>query len=190
MNENALDTILALQITVAWAGEGLAEPPRLNWWGTDLVDEAGGGDFFARLLPRTHLWAALEAVRKAAILTDAEARRRMAEPDAVRTLFFWGFDLDEMLAERIARHKQENKNPNEALPFPVDIYAPFHQDDLAEALRALGRKAAYNITPGGRELTGAPPDAPELTAACLASALLPFADRYPTPFYRVKKQDR
>jgi len=46
-----LDTVLALQLTVAWAGEGLSEPPRLGWWQTDLVDELGGGDLLARLLP-------------------------------------------------------------------------------------------------------------------------------------------
>ncbi|WP_395830945.1 hypothetical protein [Archangium violaceum] len=41
---STLDTILALQLTVAWAGEGRCEPARLGWWQTDLVDEAGGGD--------------------------------------------------------------------------------------------------------------------------------------------------
>jgi len=48
-SQNLLDTILALQMTVAWAGEGLCDPKRLNWWRTDLVDELGGGDLFQRL---------------------------------------------------------------------------------------------------------------------------------------------
>ena len=38
-----LDEILALQLTVAWAGEAAGEPPRLGWWKTDLVDKEGGG---------------------------------------------------------------------------------------------------------------------------------------------------
>ncbi len=33
-----LDEVLALQVTIAWAGEGLWSPPRLGWWRTDLVD--------------------------------------------------------------------------------------------------------------------------------------------------------
>ena len=49
---HALDAILALQLTVAWAGEGLSDPKRLDWWRTDLVDALGGGDLFARLLPK------------------------------------------------------------------------------------------------------------------------------------------
>ena len=57
ISSNALDTILALQLTVAWAGEGLSAPKRLDWWKTDLIDEDGGGDFFARLLPKTARWA-------------------------------------------------------------------------------------------------------------------------------------
>ena len=66
-----LDEILALQITVAWAGEGTCAPPRLGWWRTDLVDPAGGGDLLARLLPNTHAWAVFEAVRCAAIRAAA-----------------------------------------------------------------------------------------------------------------------
>lgn len=34
-----LDRILALQFTVAWAGEGRCQPKRLGWWETDLIDE-------------------------------------------------------------------------------------------------------------------------------------------------------
>jgi hypothetical protein len=49
-NDAALDSILAMQLTVAWAGEGRCSPARPGWWDTDLIDEAGGGDFFARLL--------------------------------------------------------------------------------------------------------------------------------------------
>jgi len=104
------DHILALQFLVGWAGEGHCEPSRLGWWRTDAVDEMGGGDFFRRLAPRTHAWASLEAARRAAMLADRKARRLMADPDGVRTLFFWGFDLDEQLTERIRDLKMDEKD--------------------------------------------------------------------------------
>jgi hypothetical protein len=183
---STLDTLLALQLTVAWAGEGRCEPRRLGWWQTDLVDEAGGGDFLARLLPRTHAWASLEAVREAARRADDEARRSMATRDSVRTLFFLGFDLDERLAERLAAHKRSGKPPHEALSFPVSLVSTFSADALADALRVPGvETAAYAVVPSGRQLKGAPPSAPELLVRNLAAALLPFPERYPLPFYRI-----
>jgi hypothetical protein len=51
LTPNQLDELLALQLTVAWAGEAAGEPTRLGWWKTDLVDAQGGGDLFARLTP-------------------------------------------------------------------------------------------------------------------------------------------
>jgi hypothetical protein len=187
ITQHALDAILALQLTVAWAGEGLADPKRLDWWRTDLVDPMGGGDLFARLFPKTHRWASLEAVRKAAIQVDREARLGLAKPDQVRTLFFWGFALDEKLMERLALHKQGDKVPLDVLPFPLN-YAEetFSRSTLEEALRIPRREVPYRVVPGGRELTGAVPDTPELRAQCLAAALLPLADNYPTPFVRVE----
>ncbi|WP_441290427.1 BREX-6 system BrxE protein [Sorangium sp. KYC3313] len=59
------DDSRAVQLTVAWAGEGICAPPRLGWWRTDLVAVEGGGDLLERLLPRTHAWASLESVLKA-----------------------------------------------------------------------------------------------------------------------------
>lgn len=91
ISDETLDAILALQLTVAWAGEGRCTPRRLGWWDTDLIDEAGGGDLLARLLPKTHAWASLEAVREAARRTDAKARGRMADPDKMRSLHFLRF---------------------------------------------------------------------------------------------------
>lgn len=73
-----LDEVLSLQLLVAWAGEGKTDPPRLGWWRTSLVDEFGGEDLFARLMPRTWRWAVLEAARTAARIADAEARAHAA----------------------------------------------------------------------------------------------------------------
>lgn len=175
----AKDGILAMQLTIAWAGEGRCSPPRLGWWDTDLIDEAGGGDLFARLLPHTHAWASLEAVREAARRADANARSKMADPDAMRTLFFLGFELDESIGDRLVALKREGRAPAEALPLRVALTADFSRKELEAALGS----AAFDVVPGGRKLTGPPPEAPQALVARLAAALVPFAERYPLPFY-------
>jgi hypothetical protein len=182
--QDVLDTILALQITIAWAGEGLCEPKRLNWWRTDLIDKNGGGDLCVRLFPKTHVWAALEAVRQVSIQQDRQARWDMANPDAVRTLFFWGFTVDEKLAERLTFHKKE-RTPLAALPFPIDIGSSFSRTDFEEAIRIPNQKIAFQVTPSGRQVTDTMPEALNLCAKKLAAALLPLADDYPMPFYRL-----
>jgi hypothetical protein len=175
-----LDAILTLQLTVAWAGEGRSEPPRLAWWDTDLVDEAGGGDLLRRLLPQTHAWASLEAVREAARRVDAKARGKMAGPDKLRTLFFLGFELDEQLADRLAMLKREGRPPTEALPLPLTD--DFSKDRLVSTLQ--GGDAIFSVMPGGRQLKGVMPAAPEDLVRRLGAALVPLADQYPLPFYK------
>jgi hypothetical protein len=66
LSNEDLDQILAIQFSVAWAGESGGDPPRLGWWQSDLIDAETGGDFFARLLPRTHAWAGLSLARRGA----------------------------------------------------------------------------------------------------------------------------
>jgi hypothetical protein len=186
VSQSALDTILALQITVAWAGEGLSEPKRLDWWRTDLVDELGGGDLFKRLFTHTHRWASLEAVRQVAIQVDKQARLGMAKPDEVRTLFFWGFAVDEKLAERLNFHKRSGKEPVEVLDFPLELNEDFVKVDFEEALRIPKQNVTHKVVPGGREIAEVMPEALELRAEKLAAGLLPLADDYPMPFYRVE----
>ncbi len=192
VTEKSLDTVLALQLTVAWAGEGLCEPPRLGWWQTDLVDELGGGDLLARLLPRTHRWAALEAVRQAAIQADHKARQALARPDEVRTLFFWGFEIDEKLGDRLAWYKRsagialgdnEPQGPQEALSFEVEIAGEFSRSAFEGLLRLS--ESQHKVVPGGREVRSDPSGDLELQSRRLAAALLPLADSYPMPFFRV-----
>ncbi len=184
-----IDKILTLQIMVAWAGEGGCEPKRLDWWRTDLIDEYGGGDLLQRLLPKTHLWASLEAVRLATIQVDRRKRQEMAQPDAVRSLFFWGFEIDEKLAERLAFHKQ-NKNkltPLEALPyFTINITQPFSETEFEEAIRIPNQKINFTVVPNGREIVGEIVTDLELRAKKLAAALLPLTDSYTMPFYRLQ----
>ncbi len=179
----SLDAVLALQFTVAWAGEGRCEPKRLGWWGTDLIDEAGGGDLLGRLLPRTKAWASLEAVREAARRVDAKARGKMADPDRMRSIFFLGFEVDEALSDRLAALKQAGRPPAECLPFKITLGTAFSREALADALRAGSENPA--VVPGGRQLKGPAPAEPEKVVARLAAALAPFPEQYPLPFFLV-----
>jgi len=180
LTRTTLDHLLALQFTVAWAGEALCEPPRLGWWRTDLVDEAGGGDLMARLLPRTHRWAALEAARRAAFLVDKAARQRMADEDAVRTLFFWGYETDEALADRLHDLKASEQHPVEALHLPT----VFDRPRLEAGFKALAPDAAWSLQPTGREMKAAMPSDLARAAEMLASGLTPFRDAYVPAFFR------
>jgi hypothetical protein len=179
-----LDAILAMQVTVGWAGEGRCSPRRLGWWDTDLIDEAGGGDFLARLLPQTHAWASLEAVREAARRVDAKARGKMAEPDKMRTLFFLGFEADEQLGDRLAAHKRSGRSPADALPLAIPLTADFSKDKLASTLQ--GGDVAFTTVPNGRQMKGKVPDAPDALVKRLAAALVPFAEQYPLPFFKLE----
>lgn len=180
-----LDTIIVYQFTIAWAGEALSQPPRLKWWRTDLVDEAAGGDLLQRLAPRTHLWASLEAVREAAVLADRKARQRMADPDKVRTLFFWGFDVDELLLERIRQLKGSQQEPTKVLPMPLPLGAEFDPVQLEQAIKDTGEETPYFVQASGRELKTDWPDEPAIAARMLLGAMLPFAPEYPAPFFRI-----
>ena len=184
LSEAALDEILALQILVAWAGEGRCRPKRLGWWDTDLVDPDGGGDLFARLAPRTHAWAALEAVREAARQTDSVARGRHGEPDRLRTIFFLGFEVDEKLADRLAAHKRAGAAPTEVLPLPFALGSEFSRDKLLTAFHT-GTSASFEaVPPVGRQLRGAASASADELVRRLVAALLPLADAYPLPFFR------
>jgi hypothetical protein len=180
LSDETLDAILVVQLTVAWAGEGRCSPKRLGWWDTDLIDESGGGDLFARLLPQTHVWASLEAVREAARRTDAKARGKMASPDKLRSLFFLGFEVDEQVGDRLAFHKRSGKKPSDALALPLPLTADFSKDALVSYLSG---DASFTTVPNGRELTGKKPASPAELVRRLGAALLPLADQYPLPFF-------
>jgi hypothetical protein len=182
--DEALDAILAIQVTVAWAGEGRCKPRRLGWWETDFIDEAGGGNFLARLLPQTHAWASLEAVREAARRTDAKARGKMADPDRMRSLFFLGFELDEQLGDRLAAHKRSGRPPKEALPLALPLTADFSKEKLVSSLQ--GGDVAFTTVPNGRQMKGKLPEAPDALVKRLAAALVPLAEQYPLPFFKLE----
>lgn len=185
MGSEVLDEILALQISVAWAGESRSQPRRLGWWQTDLVDDEGGGDLLARLLPRTHAWAKLGAVREAARRVDERARRRSGTPDRLVTLFQLGFDLDEQLAERLTHHQRHHATPADVLG-PRFVVAPgFDAASFEKFVRQTASPPNVEIAPEGRLVRGAPPADPLERVASLVAALAPFTPEYPMPHYRL-----
>ena len=185
-SDRLLDALLSLQLFIAWAGEGLSEPKRLNWWRTGLVDQEGGGDLLQRLLPQTHEWAALTGVRQAAIQVDRQKRQEVANSDAVRTLFFWGFELDEALSDRLADHKRSRTPMEKVLTLPMDLAVSFSASVFEDTVRIPGQAAEFKVVPGGRELVEKMPESIELRAQKLVAALVPLAESYPMPFYRVE----
>lgn len=182
-----LDAVLAVQLVVAWAGEGRCEPKRLGWWDMDVIDAAGGGDLMSRLLPRTHAWASLEAAREAGRRADAKARSRMGDPDKLRTLFFFGFVQDEALGDRFSWLKREGRSPVEVLQLGL-LQQKFSKDALATAFKRSD--VAFTVVSGGggtsgRQLKGQCPDDVKEMALQLAGGLVPLSDEYPLPFFKV-----
>jgi len=185
--DSSVDAILALQLSVAWAGEGRSQPRRLGWWQTDLVDEEGGGDLLARLLPNTHVWASLGAVRDAARRVDERARKVSATPDRLVTLFQLGFELDEQLAERIAHHRRHRALPADVLGAGFLVALKFDLATFESFVRQCG-PVQFEDAPGGRLLKGAPPaDALERVQQ-LVAALAPFPTTYPMPHFRIDER--
>lgn len=179
-----LDIILALQLTVGWAGERAAEaaspPIRLGWWNTDLTDEMAGGDLFSRLLPRTAAWAGLELARQAALRADQAAREKLARPDQAWTLFHFGFELDEAIQDRLEHHKRHRHAPPKVFGEHWGVKAAWSRSDFERFLGGLG-KVSTEISPAGRAVKKLAAE-PVTAARALTAALLPLSDKYPLPY--------
>jgi hypothetical protein len=175
-----LDEILALQLAVAWAGEAAGEPARLGWWKSDLVDSEGGGDLFARLVPRTAKWSSLILVREAACQVDAAMRDQSGLGERVLTLFRFGFSVDEHLSDRLAFHRQSLHEPAQVFGEGYFVGSAWSKAAFEALLQGLG-KPKVEATPGGRCVTERGARGVEL-ARLLAAALLPLAAKYPLPY--------
>lgn len=180
VSKEDLDQILALQFSVAWAGESGGEPRRLGWWQSDLIDAETGGDLFARLLPRTHEWAGLSLARRCAVRVDAAARDNLSAGDRVQTLFHLGFEVDERLCDRVAEHRRRGRAPKEIFQESLGIGYEWSSEAFSKRLAALGT-ARVEITTGGRRLKAKKLE-PLEAARQLAAALLPIAEKYPMPY--------
>lgn len=179
LTPDQLDDILALQLSVAWAGEAAGDPRRLGWWQTDLIDPEGGGDLFARLVPRTAAWAGFELAREAARRVEAAALTRIAKRDGLWTLFHFGFAVDEQLHDRLAYHRRHRDVPADV--FKDRLHATGAWDAAAFA-KHLERGGApkVEVTPSGRLVKAKPTSAAD-AAPLLAAALLPLDKAYPLP---------
>jgi hypothetical protein len=180
LTPNQLDELLALQLTVAWAGEAAGEPTRLGWWKTDLVDAQGGGDLFARLTPRTAAWATLSLLRAAARRVDENARAKLARRDEVWTPFHLGFLIDEQIDDRIAYHRTHDHLPVEVLGPRYLLGQPWSKPGFEALLVGLATPKVTDL-PAGRRVTalGASPAG---AAPLLFAALVPLTPSYPLPY--------
>lgn len=183
-----LDLLLTAQLAVAWAGEGhIGEEPRLGWWRSDLTSEFGGRDLFERLLPRTHRWAALQAVREAARRADAELRERASNPDGVTSLYSLGFDLDELAEERLLELKRGEDPPEQALPGLRAVLTDTWKPAAFTTWLQSHSKVEHKVEPLGRRIVGPAPGALDDLVHRLVAALHPLAPAYPLPHYRSAK---
>jgi hypothetical protein len=181
-----LDDILALQLSVAWAGETAGQPPRLGWWQTDLIDAEGGGDLFSRLVPRTAAWAGFELAREAARRVEVGALERVAKRDELWTLFHLGFSVDEQLHDRLAYHRRHQHTPAEVFGARLAVSRAWNASTFSAYLEQ-GGKPLVEVTPSGRRVK-AKPDSAVAAAPLLAAALLPFEAHYPLPFVQISGQ--
>jgi hypothetical protein len=178
------DSILSAQFIIAWAGEG-GEEKRLGWWRSDMVSQYGGIDLFQRLLPNTWEWATLQAAREAARITDARIAARSQTPDQTYSIFTLGFELDELVEERLQTHKRASAVPTDVLPelkLIGELGSAWNRSKFQEWASGAG-KVDYSQAPAGR-LVKAPQDSPAKLVRTLVAALLPIADEYPRPHVR------
>jgi hypothetical protein len=111
-------------------------------------------------------------------------RRRADDPDAMVTLFRFGFELDERLGERLQDLKQSGGAPREALPGLRDVItAEWSRDGFLEWVQAHGPVETTSV-PTGRRIAGDPSADFDATVKGLVAGLAPLADAYPIPHFR------
>jgi len=93
--------------------------------------------------------------------------------------------VDEKVSDRLAAHKRDSAPPIEALPLPFALGGEWSQDKTIAAFGAGGPAAFSPVPPVGRQLKGAPPASANDLVRQLVAALVPPADSYPLPFFRV-----
>ena len=176
-----IDLLLTAQLAVAWAGEG-GEEPRLSWWKSDLVSEFGGEDLFQRLMPNTWEWAVFQSVREAACRKDEELRKKTHNPDEIISLYRLGFELDELVNERLQDLKRAGISPRKALPGLSDVLCEkWDSKSFSDWIQGHG-ESKFKATPAGREIKGTQPGLDQIVKK-LVAALLPLAKNYPLPHF-------
>lgn len=177
LDDALLDRIIDHQVLVAWLGED----PRMKWWRADATDLEGGGDFFARWLPSSGQFAAIDAARRAAAIVDERMRAAAVsseDQDELLTLFHLGSVVDRQVEDRF-RYRRAQKTLGTRT-------GPFDAGALARELAVLGSAPPVEPTPSGRRIRrrATPLDAARVDALVLAlfdGAALP--PRYPMPHF-------
>jgi hypothetical protein len=178
-----IDSVLAAQIAVAWAGEK-GDSPRLGWWRTDLISEFGGEDLFRQLLPGTWQWAVVQAAREAARRHDNQLRQRDHDPDHIVSLFNLGFELDERVEERLQDLKRSGTPPRNALPSLADLMdGGWDQERFQDWIASHG-EPNHVAAPVGRRIRSDVPSDLRKRAALLVASLAPLSPEYPLPHFR------
>lgn len=181
-----LDAILKIQIAVAAAGGRWDDGTGLHWWRSRLADDFGGVDLFQRLAPAAGDWSVLDVVRRAAKSYDRRCRTAIAGTSGrLRTVFWLGGELEELLDRRLRHHKTERNDARLILGADVQVGESFDGSAFRRWLEGLHGEEAPLIVAGGRELKSPPLHDPLQMAKRLAAALLPLPDHYPVPFFRV-----
>lgn len=190
-----LDTLLALQITVAWAGEqGDGKNERMGWWETMLLDAKAGVDVFKFIAPRTKLWLCCKAAREIARRIEETLRKKASEPEKVYSLFHLGDGIDFLLAERLDTliHQQADLQAllARAKFFESSIEEQTWQPQAFTTWLASWGTTQFKEESVGRALSGADRQLaqdPLMRAQKFIGALNPLSSNYPFPHLRSNK---
>lgn len=175
-----LDSILAIQLTIARLGE----KELMNWWNTDIAYTLGGADFLIRLCgPRMAPLAAGEAILLAA--STVEETIMMTMPGKAYSLFHPEPALRTALSRRFRHFKTY---PEELPPSLAEILDPEREWSIPELFARLQSplRAVFRGTSFGRELTLDKAIGELETIQALASTFSP-EDRgvYTMPYFRI-----
>lgn len=145
-----LDTTLAWQLTLAWAGE----KDRLGWWKTAALDEFAGLDVLKGQLGLSKpAWSAMRALLHAARARDAQIRAGHPTPSQITTLFHWGPKLDEQLEDRFAELRALHDDPREAFPLLKELTGDGDWEESWDGPDALRQALQRHPTPKTRKST-------------------------------------
>ena len=184
---NTLDQILAIQILIAWAGEG-GDEPRLDWWKSEVLSEFGGFSTLQELMPNTALWLACKAAREIAKREDEKRRKTSSDSDQIYTIYRLGFEIDEQLEHQLSdliHAKSSLSILFKDIPWVEDLTEQeWEQDGFDKWLRSLGERGTHKDEPTGRRIVGSAPEDILTRVQKLANHLSPLSKNYPMSYYK------
>jgi hypothetical protein len=179
ISDESLDAIIALQMTIARAGE----LERLSWWNVDATDIRGGGDFFTRLVGESSGIAAIDTAIAGARHHEEKLLSHLPNKDRFVTLFHPDFELHLQLRERWNHLTRNTDTIAGYMASLMDHHSTFDRPALESLLKSFPRPP-FEISTIGLQIKGTPPGDPLVCMQQLAALLLPIRDKYPLPFYQ------